>query len=338
MAVRHEPEAKIDFASTAREVLQVMRGKMSQRHLSEKLGYTFNQVGKWEIGTTQIKWDDFLRVCKTLGISIENAFWHEFLTPEPELTPLITLKTLSHHFAAGTNLDKQMRKSMEKWLSGKSVPDFAEVLKFMSSRMALMLTWLSEIVDCSQIPSLREVNKFYLTRSQAMFRAPDAMLIYSALHLDAYQQLEDHKEELLSELTTCSVTQIRQIIQALHSNGFVHFNGNKYIPLPHPEAHSRNWDAVCRSTQRAALRLSRETSSLIQNPHFGFDISIATARVISLSAQGSRLIRDLIWKYQSELGDIIKRDKLPKQHLMTVILHSYRSNTNAPSDPDCEAL
>jgi hypothetical protein len=292
---------------------------MSQRQLSDLLGYTFNQVGKWESGATQLKWDDFLQVCKTLGISIENAFWNEFPTPEPALTSLSTLRSLSLHFASGACLDKQMRKSMEKWLSGKSVPDFAEVLRFMGGRITLMLTWLSEIVDCSQIPSLCEANKVYFARSQEIFKTPDAMLIYSALYLDAYQLSESHDEELLTELTACSLTQIRQVIQALHLNRFVHFDGNKYIPLPHSEAHSRNWEAVCRSTQRAALCL---------------DSSIARARVTPLSAQGSRLVRDLIWKYQIELGEIIKRDRSPKQHLLTVILHSYRSNTNAPDDPD----
>lgn len=337
VAVGLEPDLKIDFAGAAREILQVMRGELSQRQLSDKLGYTFNQVGKWESGATQLKWDDFLRVCKILGISIENAFWREFLTPVPEPTPLSTLKALSYHFSAGTSLNKQMRKSMDKWLSGKSIPDFAEVLRFMGNRISLMLTWLSEIVDCSKIPSLYEANNLYLARSQAVFRTPDAMLIYSALSLDAYQKLECHNEELLAEHTTCSPTQIRQVIQALHLNGFVHFDGKKYIPLPHSEAHSRNWEAISRSTQKAALRYSVEPFSCAQNPLLSSDCSAATARVIALSAQGSRSMRDLIWKYQSELGEIIKRDKSPRQHLVTVILHSYRSNTNAPDDPDSEA-
>ncbi|MFL5814057.1 MAG: helix-turn-helix domain-containing protein [Bdellovibrionia bacterium] len=337
MEFAQEPEVKIDFATTSRQILQAMRGELSQRQLSDKLGFTFNQVGKWESGATQLKWDDFLRICKTLGISIENSFWHGYLTPEPELTPLSTLRILSHYFAAGTSLNKQMHKSMERWLSGKAVPDFAEVLKFMSNRMALMLTWLSEIVDCSKIPSLSEANDFYLARSQATFKASDAMLIYSALYLDAYQQLEHHSEELLAELTACSPPLIRQVLHSINLNGFVHFDGNKYIPLPHSEAHSRNWDAVCRSTQRAALTYSTQSLSLGQNPDLGLDFSVSRARVIALSAPGSRLIRNLIWRYQTELGEIIKRDKFPKQHLMTVILHSYRSNTNAPDDPDNEA-
>lgn len=336
-AVHSEPESKIDYACAARQILQVMRGTLSQRQLSYKLGYSFNQVGKWESGATQLKWDDFFHICNVLGVSIEHAFWQEFLTPESELTPLTALKVLNHHFTAGTNLDKQIRRSMEKWLSGKSVPDFAEVLKFMSGRIALMLTWLSEIVNCSKIPSLSEANAFYFARSQTVFKASDTMLIYSALCLDAYQQLENHNEELLTRLTSCSVTQIREVLQALNSNGFVHFDGHKYHPLPYSEAHSRNWEAVCRSTQRAALRYSSEPLSLPGSAELPFDFSVARSRVVALSAKGSRLLCDLIWKYQSEIGEVIKRDKSPKHHIVTVILHSYRSNTNAPNDPDSEA-
>jgi DNA-binding transcriptional regulator YiaG len=331
-----EPKVDIDFTCAAREILQVLRGELSQRELSKKLGYTFNQVGKWESGVTQIKWDDFLQVCKALNAPLERAFSNEFITPEPELTSLVTLKTLSNHFSAGIEQDKKTRASMKKWLSGNSAPDLAEVLKFMASRIALMLKWLSALIDCNQVPCLREANDLYFARSNAAFRNPNADLIYAALSLDAYQKLDHHDDHLLTTHTSCSLTQIRQIINDLHLNGFIQFDGKKYIPISHTETHSSQWETICQMTTMATQRYSVESPLSQQIPHMDFYFSVATSRVVPLSTQGSKTVRDLIWKYQSELLEVIKRDQLPKHHLLNIILHSYRSNTNAPEDPDFE--
>ncbi len=47
-----------------RELLKAVRGRMSQTQLSQRLGFPFNQVYRWESGSTRISWREFVRLAE----------------------------------------------------------------------------------------------------------------------------------------------------------------------------------------------------------------------------------------------------------------------------------
>ncbi|NOT80848.1 MAG: helix-turn-helix transcriptional regulator [Bacteriovoracaceae bacterium] len=122
---------EIDYQLLAQEILRTIRKDLSQRELSQNLGYSFNQVGKWESGATQIKMDDFILFSQSLNIEIEKHFRssYSFFNPEFSVPTLIQALDITINF--NTILDKNFHRTLLKWKNGTTVPDFAEILKLM---------------------------------------------------------------------------------------------------------------------------------------------------------------------------------------------------------------
>src|ERR1041385_2422027 len=122
----------ISYKTLAEEVLCQLRGELSQRQLSEKLGYTFNQIGKWESGAVRIKWDDFLRLAQVVNVPIEQGFRHLFWNFDGEFGATRSIRSLIQHFYLKTIRGPWSPHSMKKWLRGDSFPDLCAVFEMLA--------------------------------------------------------------------------------------------------------------------------------------------------------------------------------------------------------------
>jgi transcriptional regulator with XRE-family HTH domain len=61
------------------EILKALRGSQSQSELSRRLGYSYNQVGKWEANAKRMKWTDFHNFCEVCGVSMTSVTRKVFL-------------------------------------------------------------------------------------------------------------------------------------------------------------------------------------------------------------------------------------------------------------------
>ena len=95
--VLFEFNLNLNYQQLAEQIVRHLRGDITQRQLSANLGFTFNQVGKWESGATQIKWDDFLYLCKILEVPIEKYFRNTFWMIDTEFNALSTIISLDNN-------------------------------------------------------------------------------------------------------------------------------------------------------------------------------------------------------------------------------------------------
>src|SRR5687768_2622287 len=62
-----------NFENVSRELIRAIRGRTSCAIASRRLGYSFNQVARWENGSKTILWEDFVRLAETRGKDIGRA-------------------------------------------------------------------------------------------------------------------------------------------------------------------------------------------------------------------------------------------------------------------------
>ncbi len=335
VAARSAPE--VDYQKLAEEVIRLLRGVLTQRHVSERLGYTFNQVGKWESGFTRMKWDEFFRYAEELGVPMSGHFRYSFWTfhNENELSVASTLRALENGLLSQSAACKSARKQIQKWLVAGTTPDLAEVLKLIGTRPAILFGWLSRFVDVRRLGSIQLLYEDFLRQRAVLMSNPLCAYVNAALQLEAYRDLVRHDERLLAEHSACSVREVRETLAILCSAGFAGFDGDKYVSLGNSFNFSGLRDPRIRGFTKHATDLAAERYSLSPaaiDPERTRNASVSSVRVAALSNAASKKIVELVSKFHNDVAEIIASDTFPKDNVQIFVLHSFASNLNAPQE------
>jgi len=121
----------LDFKLLSLQLIRETRGSLSQAKLNEKMNFCFNQVSKWEIGRTAMKWSeyyDFAKHCdKPMDSILKKIFWTEGKEG-----------TSSHFFPlliGSQSIELVMKdysishSTVSRWIHGRSEPKLVDVLK-----------------------------------------------------------------------------------------------------------------------------------------------------------------------------------------------------------------
>lgn len=326
-------DLRLDFEKLAQEIIRQLRGPLSQRALSEQMGFSFNQVGKWESGATQIKWGEFLSLAQTLQTPIENYFRYSFVYRQPEFTVDTTLQTLVSRLNLLSNREDRMKALGRKWMKGHVNPSFSEVLRVMGSKAPLLFGWLSLFADCNLLASLKDSHEIFLKNVEAVLENPSVVFVNAALHLKRYQELELHDETMLAEHSACSCEELRQALKVLLKFDLIMFDGRKYLPsffdfsfsgLRHPKLRGLTKAATCLAAARYPDQPIVIDPKRVRNP------SQSSVRVVAMSSEAARKIAELIEIFHNQADEIVNADHLDKDNVQIILLHSFASNINSP--------
>lgn len=329
---RLQKNLRLNYEQLSWEVIKQVRGKMSQRKLSEKLNFSFNQVGKWESGATLIKWKEFMELCQALEIPLETFFCYFFGHQDLIFDERTTLKTLVTKLNLSSSQEPPMRTLARKWLSGTHHPSFSQVLSVMGIKSPVLFGWLSQIVDCHQISCIKESYHLFLQNMEAVLETPLVVFVNAALQIESYQKLEFHDEKLLAEHAACSVSELKQALNVMLKFDLIYFDGRKYIPsvfdfgfssLRHPKIRGLTKWATCLAATRYPDKPITMDPQRVRNP------SRSSVRVTAMSASAAQKISDLIVSFHNQIDEIVNRDREPKDNVQVLLIHSFASNINS---------
>lgn len=332
-----EPQKRINYQSCAIEVIKNLRGTMNQRELSQRLGYTFNQLGKWESGVTQIKWYDFIYICLNLNIPIESNFKKLFLYSEEPFTPSNALIALSKNLNLNQNLKNKYRIKLTKWTQGIGSPDFAEVLEIIDEVPTMLIAFLSSFVDCQKVKILSSLYAQYITGIELISQDPVCAYINAALQTQEYKELRTHNDLILANHATCSIEDLQRLLPLMLNYGAITFDGQKYYPnafdftyssIPHVKLRGLTKYTTGLAFERyplVPLKKTSNPSSIKQNPGMG------SVRVNALSHEAAQKISDIISELHAQIGKVVEEDiNQPKNNVQVIIIHSFPSTANSP--------
>lgn len=328
------PFLKTNYQALAQEIIREIRGEMSQRQLSDKLGYSFNQVGKWESGFTQIKWDDFLKMAEVLEIPMAKHFTDSFWTFEKNLTPLATLKAITHNLPQEVVPEKMYRNIHKKWLTGISMPDLSEVLEMIGTRTAILFGWMSLFLDCKKIPTIQADYEVFLKTIDAAFSTPVVVYVSAALQLQSYLDLPEHDEAFLAQHSACTIEELRHALALMLEYGLVAYKNKKFIPMPFDFSfaglrHPKLRGLTKRSTVLAAERYPEAPIKIDRSKVR--TIAPSSVRVVAVSKEASQKILELVAGFHRQIGEIVRQDDQPKDNVQVILVHSFPSNINTAS-------
>lgn len=319
-------EQNLDFSLLAQEILVLLRGELSQVELSQKLGFSFNQCGKWESGVTIIHWQDFVRVCEALDIPWQRHFndvfaFHQGMTIEnnPVFECLSRFFGYSSLMEMAQTLHKS-RSSISRLLNNQVKIHFSDILQLMDIRPFVLGSWLAKFLQPSRLESFKVKYQSELAMYKAVVSYPEAALVNFCFHLDSYWALPAHSDAWIAERVGLKEQQIPQAIEHLLKSGLIHKVGDKYrsmekelTSLRLPEfrkviQYMNNWTTE-------TYNGSRSFTPNFENP------SISALRLYPVSSKAGKEIVDALVVFHHQVAEIVKKDQGPKDHVRAILLH-----------------
>lgn len=148
-------DTDIDFDLIARELLTAIRGRLSTSRLSQRLGFRYNQVARWESGAKIILWKEFCKLAKVLNLPLARAleinyiYSHKnFANGSAILNDLKGDKTVTD-FAKALQRDRLV---VSRWLKGETELPLAEFLRALHLVHNNAGEFLNAIVPLTKIP------------------------------------------------------------------------------------------------------------------------------------------------------------------------------------------
>ena len=121
----------MDYERLASQILIKLRGKLSQAHFSQKLGYKHNQIFKWENSERRIPWTAFSDICKVRKIDLSSFMFTNFHFSGEVCVAKDFLNSILGK-SEPTALSKTLgisRYRLSGWLNGDRTPYLDDILK-----------------------------------------------------------------------------------------------------------------------------------------------------------------------------------------------------------------
>ncbi len=155
----------------SKNFLVSLRGRQSARALSQKLGYSSNQISRWESGHSRFSWSDFLDLCERLELPLQEAFTEMEFHSTPD-----DLKAILQYFVPGKKTQEIAKicgvsaLTIQRWQKKTISPLADKILETEQNRIgaALETPWtisiaclclLDPIKGLSFHQSLRQISK-----------------------------------------------------------------------------------------------------------------------------------------------------------------------------------
>lgn len=231
-----EAEEKNDelFQKISIEFLKALRGDESQIRLSEKIGYSFNQVSKWESEEKKILLKDLFDVAQAKNINISDILKSFFMTPPfikekshqllADLQGAMSVQEFADHIFENRN--KVMR-----WLNGEvDIPlgTFFQILYKVRNN-------LDELISSfTSIDNIKVAADFFHAKRELIETITEKPYVIMLIHLLALSDCPRHDKvaNYLSLKMKISVDEIEQILSDMTQAGILTINSEGFYKRP----------------------------------------------------------------------------------------------------------
>ena len=323
----------MNYANIKKQLLLALRGELSAKALSVKLGFSFNQVHRWESGEKQLRWDEFVNLCDVLGVPLEAAV-SRLLFSEPETSahlapnfigllrsrfPLSTIEDLAHRLNCHASV-------MKRYVRGEIYPDLEVVLAMIDLNHNWLGHFLLDLLPVSSNPEFRILFEKEQQTALLTLREPIAQAIDACLVIRGYRELKVHDDAFIADQLGITPDEVKQIIEQRLSLGIVTQQADgKYFPT-YITINTTSSDA-----QSAAITLqywNKRAGERIGDGEFlsrGAAKSFSSYRVAAMSKATMQRTNEILMRAFHEVTTILEADDATPEEVRVLLLHSYSS-------------
>lgn len=299
---------KLDYSRLASELLRAVRGKRSQRALSQALGSSFNIAHRWESGVTRIAWTDFTQVCDASGVPWRPVLRRELGLGGGHDEPIPTaelLRRLLGDFSVSdaARATGRSRFVISRWLSGKTDPWLEDVLRLLDVNQGILLEVADQWTDVSTVPTLRSRWEEKKKLKDLVYRYPYAMAVLRALELPRFAGRSEFNGEL-AKFAGFPVEREREVIGLLEKSGAIAFENG--VTRVRPEVLDLRGNF--RGGREVRKYWARKHLEFLEGLHAPPARSLDGYSVFSVSEAAEEKIREAYFEFYAKLRLLVQED------------------------------
>jgi transcriptional regulator with XRE-family HTH domain len=201
------------YSNVKYKLLASIRGNVSQKELSENLGFNFNQVHKWEAGTKGMSLGDFIIYCshfniqfaehfaRVFGIFIEDISQKEIFEKFYKTYGPVDKKELAELLMVN-------KSTLYRWFDGKGGPDFSLLLYWIDKRTQYLPDLIVYLVGEQNSWGIISDKKSVVERRTKYSQFPLLPAVEGFLHLDGYKKLKIHSNQIIADELNISIADV----------------------------------------------------------------------------------------------------------------------------------
>lgn len=228
----------LDLKLIVQAILIHFRGPLSQEAFSKKLGFNYNQYYKWEQGLKVVTWSDFVKMCKTNEIPIQNMIQSNyeivFMSDEYQGQEVLSFFLRSYFDSGLKEMSTYLNISpqrLDRYLQGKHKISLTIILKILAFRPQIFLNFLNALGILENLHHLNLEFEVLKNKMHIDTICPYASSVQHFINSDYYQNQSSGSlsiEEMAKELHL-SISQVKQAIQLSLDEGILGIAGQSYF-------------------------------------------------------------------------------------------------------------
>lgn len=320
-------EERFNGQALVRYVLSEIRGRATQKEMSTRLGYRFNQWHKWESGQKVLMWADLVRIAEVMGLPLTDAV-HVLAGPaaaENENGGFF-MRNIFRKFG-GYNLSQVQKKmrisktTMHRLVTAQQDVPVTFVFEFLMGFSSMLPYLIGVLAPQIQDPIFKK--EIARMRSQLRLESefPWLSAIEAYLETEEYRQLKRHSDRAVAMGLGLSMAEVRQGMSLLLENRTIERLGDKYIlslkrvdleaDIVGSAKFARYW------TEKALQRYS--TTDGVPSSRRGW-----SSRVFPVSETARDELRKLTQSFIGEMANILLQDgKREKSRVQVFLMHFF---------------
>ncbi len=303
-----------EYEQIAIELITYLRDEMPQRELSQSLGYSFNQVGKWESGHTRIKWENFCDLLEFREVNVKDVLAQKVDVPLAQLDYRSDIyRYIIEAYSLTEVIDPEKRKLVKKLINSKNKSnDLATVLELLDLREHMLIFQLSNFFSCKGIPSLESRFNVYTSRLDAIAETPQIPIVRACLELTTYQELKKHDDEFIKIQSGLSLMEVIKCLAIMKDHREIKLVNGKYKIIgpgysfshsTNPKLRKFNQEIFHRVAASYPVNLREWDMSQMRN------VNRSAVFVLPLSKVASVEISELLRHTHGQIHEILKKDQ-----------------------------
>lgn len=320
-------EAQFDGQRLVRHVLCEIRGEVTQKEMSTRLGYRFNQWHKWESGQKVLMWADLMKIADTMGLPLTDAVC-VLAGPAAAANENggFFMRDIFRKFG-GYNLSqvqKKMRVSkttMHRLVTAQQDVPVEFVFEFLTGFSSLLPYLVGVLAPQIQDPVFREEMARMRSQLRLESEFPWLSAIEAYLETAEYTQLKRHSDRAIATGLGLSMGEVRQGLSLLSENKTIERSDDKYVlnlkridleaDIVGSAKFARYW------TEKALHRYS--TADGVPLSRRGW-----SSRVFPVSETARDELRKLTQSFVGEMANILLQDgKREKNNVQVFLMHFF---------------
>lgn len=325
----HFPDSlhKIDYNLLTQQILVELRGELSQNHLSQALGYSFNQVGKWETGVTSFTWNDFVDLCNFKSIPWQDSFnktfsFHTGMAIERKNV----FEILSQFW--GKNDSAALMKILDKSIStvarlkaDSSKIALSDVLRLADVRPFVLNVWLGKMLSPVKLKEFKEKYEKEQLILSGLVTLPWTPLVNACFWLTPYQELEQHSDAWIAQKIGLSEAQVKKSIQVLHAHEIIYISDGKFKSCMKDFTFMRR-EEIRLVTQFVLEKMTNSFKTKAPAQPNLLKPSLNSQKIYPVSLEASKKIADTLVEFHHKINEILQSDQGQLEHVRVINLQS----------------